>query len=185
MTQDASCSAHFSHFKFVLYSNWNLNFPINHIVLLQVSCDWILCCDWYALHGVGWGGGWEGGWGKLVRLCLHLHISWSRLVLRGQTLFPTEGKCLGHGHRAVCCLAPWSAYQSQHSIQSHDTWSMWLTRKFQFAWRANLKCKKCAEQETSWVMSCNTAEIKIASAERSQVLLWRLPLLMSWLDLHD
>ena len=28
-----------------------LNFPVNHI--LQVSCDWILCCDWYALHGKG------------------------------------------------------------------------------------------------------------------------------------
>jgi len=28
-----------------------LNFPVNHI--LQVSCDWILCCDWYALHGAG------------------------------------------------------------------------------------------------------------------------------------
>ena len=27
------------------------NFPVNHI--LQVSCDWILCCDWYALQGVG------------------------------------------------------------------------------------------------------------------------------------
>jgi len=28
-----------------------LNFPINRMLL--VSCDWILCCDWYALHGVG------------------------------------------------------------------------------------------------------------------------------------
>jgi len=28
------------------------NFPVNHILL--VSCDWILCCDWYALHGAGW-----------------------------------------------------------------------------------------------------------------------------------
>jgi len=40
------------------------------------------------------------------------------LVSRGQTLFCTEGKCLGHGHRAVCCPTPWSAYQSQHRIQS-------------------------------------------------------------------
>ena len=29
----------------------NLNFPVNHI--LQVSCDWMLCYDWYALHGAG------------------------------------------------------------------------------------------------------------------------------------
>ena len=28
-----------------------LNFPVNHI--LQVSCDWILCCDWYTLHSAG------------------------------------------------------------------------------------------------------------------------------------
>ena len=27
------------------------DFPVNHI--LQVSCDWILCCDWYALHDAG------------------------------------------------------------------------------------------------------------------------------------
>jgi len=52
------------------------------------------------------------------------------LVSRGQTLFRTKGKGLGHGHRTVCCPAPWSAYQSQHSIQSHDTWSVWLTGKF-------------------------------------------------------
>ena len=44
-----SLSVHFSCFKFALYSN--LNFPVNHI--LQVSCDWILCCEWYALHGAG------------------------------------------------------------------------------------------------------------------------------------
>jgi len=28
-----------------------MNFPIHHI--LQVSCDWILCCNWYTLHGAG------------------------------------------------------------------------------------------------------------------------------------
>ena len=43
------------------------------------------------------------------------------LVSRGQTLFRTEGKGLGFGHRATCRPAPWSAYQSQHTIQSHDT----------------------------------------------------------------
>jgi len=48
------------------------------------------------------------------------------LVSRGQILFRTEGKGLGFGHRATCRPAPWSAYQSHHSIQSHDTWSMWL-----------------------------------------------------------
>ena len=26
-----------------------LNFLVNH-----VSCDWILCCDWYTLHGAWW-----------------------------------------------------------------------------------------------------------------------------------
>ena len=56
-----------------------------------------------------------------------------KLVSHGKTLFRTEGKGLGHGHRAVCRPAPWSAYQSQHIIQSHDTWSMWLTGKFNFS----------------------------------------------------
>jgi len=34
-------------------------------------------------------------------------------------------------------------------------------------------------------MSWKTAEIKIASAKKSQVLLWQLPSLTSWLGLHD
>jgi len=34
-------------------------------------------------------------------------------------------------------------------------------------------------------MSWNIAEIEIMSAERSQVLLWQLLSLTSWLDLHD
>jgi len=34
-------------------------------------------------------------------------------------------------------------------------------------------------------MSWNTVEIEIASVEMSQVLLWWLPSLTSWLDLHD
>ena len=58
---------------------------------------------------------------------------WWWIVSHGQTLFSTEGKALGHGHWAVCRPAPWSAYQSQCSIQSHDTWSMWLTGKFKIS----------------------------------------------------
>ena len=50
----------------------------------------------------------------------HCHL-YCGLVSHGQTLFRTEGKGLGFGHRATCRPAPWSAYQSQHSIQSHDT----------------------------------------------------------------
>ena len=33
-------------------------------------------------------------------------------------LFLTEGKGLGHGHRAVSRPTPWNVYQSHHSIQS-------------------------------------------------------------------
>ena len=46
---------HTSHtlVKFAVYANWNLNFPVNHILKVDLSCDWILCCDWYALHGAG------------------------------------------------------------------------------------------------------------------------------------
>ena len=54
-------------------------------------------------------------------------------VSRGQTLFLIKGKGVGYGHGAVCHPAPWSAYQSQHSIQSHDTWSTWLTGKFKIS----------------------------------------------------
>jgi len=63
---------------------------------------------------------WSCSWSHLI----------SNLVSGGQTLFPTEGKGLGYGHRATCRPTPWSVYQSQHSIQSQDTWSMWLTGKF-------------------------------------------------------
>ena len=65
----------------------------------------------------------KGCWCGVMTWCKNLHCF--QLVSRGQTLFCTEGKGLGYGHRATCCPTPWSAYQSQHSIQSHDTWSMW------------------------------------------------------------
>ena len=51
MTQDNSRTVHVSWFKFTLQSSWNFEFSVNHI--LQVSCDWILHCDCYALHGAG------------------------------------------------------------------------------------------------------------------------------------
>jgi len=44
----------------------------------------------------------------------------TELVLHGQTPFHTEGRGLGHGHRAVCWPTLWSAYQSGHSIHLHD-----------------------------------------------------------------
>jgi len=34
-----------------VFSPLKLKFPINHI--LQVSCDWIPCCDWYTPHSAG------------------------------------------------------------------------------------------------------------------------------------
>ena len=85
------------------------------------------------------------------------------VVSRGQTLFRTEGKGLGLGHRATCRPAPWSAYQSQRSIQSHDTWSMWLMGKFKISFW--IECKPeawevCTEREVSWDISWNTAESK-------------------------
>ena len=106
------------------------------------------------------------------------------LVSRGQTLFRTEGKGLGLGHRATCRTAPWSAYQSQHSIQSHDTWSMWLTGKFKISvWveREPEAWEVRTEREVSWDISWNTAESK------SRVQKGRLHdcHVTSWLDLHD
>ena len=52
MSQDTShsvCTSHASGSRSI--QTEILNFPVNHI--LQVSCDWKLCCDWYALHGAG------------------------------------------------------------------------------------------------------------------------------------
>ena len=57
-SQSKTCDLSYSRFQYLLYSSSWLktlltqhNFPVHHI--LQVSCDWILCCDWYALLGVG------------------------------------------------------------------------------------------------------------------------------------
>ena len=91
------------------------------------------------------------------------HIHPPTLVSRGQTLFRTEGKGLGFGHRATCCPALWSVYQSQHSIQSHGTWSMWLTGKFKISvWieREPELWEVRTEREVSWDISWNTAESK-------------------------
>jgi len=48
-----SLSAHFSLLQVrALFKLKIWIFPwIDHVD--QVSCDWILCCDWYALHGAG------------------------------------------------------------------------------------------------------------------------------------
>jgi len=51
-------------------------------------------------------------------------------ILGIASLACTEGRGLGHGRRAVCRPALWGVYQSQHGIQSHDTWSMWLMGNF-------------------------------------------------------
>ena len=57
-------------------------------------------------------------------------------------------------YTGMCCT--WSAYQSQHSIQSHDTWSMWLMGKFKISvW---IECepevwKVRTEREVSWETS--------------------------------
>ena len=63
-----------------------------------------------------------------IHICAHTHTylqthlhTCTTLVSRSQTLFRTKRKGLGFGRRATCRPAPWSAYQSQHSIQSHDT----------------------------------------------------------------
>ena len=100
------------------------------------------------------------------------------LVSRGQTLFRKEGKGLGFGHRATCRPAPWSAYQSQHSIQSHDTWSMWLTGKFKMSvWieREPEAWEVRAEREVPWDMQLEHSRIEIAGAESILPSFARLP----------
>ena len=79
------------------------------------------------------------------------------LVSHGQTLLRTEGKGLGHGHRAVCRPAPWGAYQSQHSVQSHDSWSMWLTGKFKISVWVE---RKLEVWEVRWMRSVLSLELE-------------------------
>ena len=117
------------------------------------------------------------------------------IVSRGQTLFRTKGKGLGHGHRATCRPAPWSAYQSQHSIQSHDTWSMWLTGKFKISvWIAiRYRAWTWSVRSAHWARSVlrhqlEHSRIEIVGVERSKVLLCHHLHdchVTSWLDLHD
>jgi len=68
---------------------------------------------------------------------------------QGKGTVSTEGRGLG----AVGCPAQWSVYQWQHSIQSHDTWSMWLMGKFKLPFEriVNLKHGEWSEQEVFWV----------------------------------
>jgi len=98
------------------------------------------------------------------------------LVSHGQTLFRTEGKGLGLDHRATCRPAPWSAYQSQRSIQSHDTWSMWLTgnSKFQLEQRVDFEVWEVNRVRSVLSHELNTIKIEIVSADSPQVLFWQL-----------
>jgi len=107
------------------------------------------------------------------------------VVPRGQTLFRTKGKSLGFGHKTVCRPTPWSAYQSQHSIQSHDAWSMWLMGKFKIsvwvdrefeAWEmrwARSVLSHELEHSRNWNCGCR----KVASLTSA------IAMVMSWLDL--
>ena len=92
-----------------LFRKWNTNLSQICQEKMCNDCGWFYVTRWYLC--------WQS--------MLHIEPS-TTLVSRGQTLFRTEGKGLGHGHRAVCHPTPCSVYQSQCSIQSHDTWSMWL-----------------------------------------------------------
>jgi len=58
--------------------------------------------------------------------------TWPQPSLAWPDPIPHQGKGLGHGHRAVSRPTPWNVYQSHHSIQSHDTWSMWSMQTFKF-----------------------------------------------------
>ena len=123
----------------------------------------------------------KGHKGVIRRGCLPLHVE---VVSRGQTLFRTEGKGLGYGHRTV---APWSAYQSQHSIQSHDTWSMWLTGKFKLlVW---VECGLDA-WEVRWARSVLSHELENSRNRNRRCrkvasLTLVIAIVTSWLDLCD
>ena len=80
------------------------------------------------------------------------------VVSHDQTSFRTEGRGLGHGHRAVCRPTLWSAYQSQRSIQSQYLKYVinGNIQNFSLSGESTLKHEKLTEQELSSVMSWNT-----------------------------
>ena len=68
---------------------------------------------------------------QVCQLC-HTHIAISVMS------FCTEGKGLGSWPYSSLSPTLWSAHHSQCSIQSHDTWSLWLMGRFQiWVWVEN------------------------------------------------
>ena len=63
---------------------------------------------------------------------MHIHT-----LVCGQTLFRTEGKGLGHCHRAVCCPAPFVAYEYPITI------GVWLATPMQYMYLARTKTPTC------------------------------------------
>ena len=99
---------------------------------------------------------------------------------------PHRGKGLGHGHRAVCCPAPWSVYQSQHSIQSHETWSMWLTWKFKISVWVE---REFEAWEVRWARSVLSHELEHSRNQNRRCrkvasLISAIAIVTSWPDLH-
>jgi len=80
------------------------------------------------------------------------------VVSHDQTSFRTEGRGLGHGHRAVCRPTLWSAYQSQRSIQSQYLRYVinGNIQDFSLRGESTLKHEKLTERELSSVISWNT-----------------------------
>ena len=100
---------------------------------------------------------------------------------------PHRGKGLGHGHRAVCCPAPWSVYQSQHSIQSHDTWSMWLMGKFKISVWVEHELEAWEVRWTRSILSYELEHSRNRNHECRNVasLTSVNAIVTSWLDLHN
>ena len=101
--------------------------------------------------------------------CVH---PMKHLVLCGQTLFCTEGKCLGYGHTAVCHPTPWSVYHHSTAlscmIPEHEVHVYVINGKIQ-----NFSLSRKWTWGVRSELSCNIVGIEIVSAERSEVLLWQ------------
>ena len=114
-------------------------------------------------------------------------VASSPLVSRGQTLFRTEGKGLGHGHGAVYHPALWSAYQSQHSIFRHMTSEVWFTGRFKISvWVEH----ELEAWEVRWGRSVLSHELKSnrnrnRGCRKVTGLTLAIAIVTSWLDLCD
>ena len=181
----------------ILYYLTSESILSSEIFTLTFVCPMDICAPtkWALLHLRMWVSFEQDMCKQLVRFakwiicCIakSVIVASSPLVSRGQTLFRTEGKGLGHGHGAVYHPALWSAYQSQHSIFRHMTSEVWFTGRFKISvWVEH----ELEAWEVRWGRSVLSHELKSnrnrnRGCRKVTGLTLAIAIVTSWLDLCD